>query len=539
MAREYGNLESFRMLLLPIQEGQEEGALRLAIEKASELSILEQDFSYFLISESEKWKEEGRASREIIDIVKAALSINTRRQNRLLTEKYFDLHNALITQFFMTHDQASAFLSHSQLAIKLAVEFKVASSQIANWLQSRDKRVPFCRSSIQKVLSTLRVRFDITEEQVSSIFVSDARRSERFYADADIDGCILILQEMALRLGLNVDFGNNFKDLIHTDDSTRYIPYIQILHYQCIIAGTYDIDIKDLYEFSPRGVAARTLFNKYPSSIAAAGNPLLNNAKSVEQITESWVRSKKPPQRPGAKALYNILDGLQSLGFPAKKEFCEAIRLWIQKVIVELASNPVGIPSSLNENQMEQLKRFIAVENTGTSGVMEQRMVDVIASAIHVDRVRWRPRGLLDAVNTTNISQKKLGDCDFQDAENKVVIAYEAHGGTLTQIYLTEHLRTLRKILPYRKSEWESFSDIEGWSVQVVFVAHHLSDGISPIRDRINGIDIEIDFTLFTEFFDQASDLDISTDVTNYFLRPLSERRVSESVRVKLIEVME
>lgn len=539
MAREYGVRESFRMLLLPIQEGQEEGAINRARTKASEIQIQEKDFSYFLITESERWKDEGSSSRELTEVVKAALSVNGGRESSFLSDKYFILHNTLISQFFMTHDQASAFLSHSQLVIQLAVEFKIASSQIANWLSGRDKRVPFCRSSVLKVLNSLSIRQEVAEEDVNCIFDTDLQKSETYFADADVSGCILTLQEIGLRLGLSADFGEYFYDLIHSDEPTRYIPYIQILHYQCTIAGIYDIDIKDLYEFSPRGVAALALFNKYPSAIAGAGNPVLNNAKSVEQITESWVRSKKPPQRPGAKALYSILDGLQSLGFYAKKELCGAIRMWIHKVIVELSSDPVGIPDLLDTKQIELLKEFVASGNTVTAGILEQRMVDVVASAIHTDLDVWRPRGLLDAVNTTNVSQKKLGDCDFQNSDDKTVIAYEAHGGKLTQIYLNEHLRTLRKILPYRISEWRSFSDGEGWSVYVKFVAHELAEDVSPIHCEIDGVDVIINFILFSDFFGEISGRNISSQVSTFLLQPFSQLRVPESVREKLMSIVD
>src|SRR3546814_11380722 len=101
----------------------------------------------------------------------------------------------------------------------------------------------------------------------------------------------------------------------------------------------------DLYEFSPRGVAANWLFQEYPDSIAGASNPFLNNAKAVEVIDESWVRSKRSAERPGARAIYHLLSMLDGLGFSARREIARWVRLWLLRVIRVANERPLGMPA--------------------------------------------------------------------------------------------------------------------------------------------------------------------------------------------------
>ena len=217
---------------------------------------------------------------------------------------------------------------------------------------------------------------------------------------------------------------------------------MQILHYQCSVSEHFDIAVKDLYEFKPRGKAALALLELYPDSLQKAGNPFLNNAKSVEHITEAWVRSKKGKEPPGAAALFGILDCLQHLGFAARRELCAWLRMWIHRTIMIAKADHIVFSTTITTAQSRKLSAHVAAANTQTSGVLEQRLVDACASALYPERHIWKSKGLSDSVNTTNTSQKKLGDCEFQNSSNKVVQAFEAHGGKLSAIYIQEHLRT-------------------------------------------------------------------------------------------------
>jgi hypothetical protein len=75
-------------------------------------------------------------------------------------------------------------------------------------------------------------------------------------------------------------------------------------------------------------------------------------------------------------------------------------------------------------------------------------------------------------VNASNSSSGKLGDCDFQDVTARKCVAIEAHAGRLTDIYVREHLRTLRLNLPSRLEEWSHISDVDDWKLSIQFFVH-------------------------------------------------------------------
>jgi len=531
-------LEAFRVLLLPIKEGGEAAALGAALITANRQGITEEDFPYYIIAESRNWLDSGKPTKVFSQISRAAISADKTSTSTLLSEKYYSAHVSLQEEFLMSHDQALAFLSHAQLIIFLTKEFQMSASQISIILSARDHRVPFCRPSVHKLLTLLRICPEMSINKINSIFQDDLLASELIYADAKLEDCEYIIDEMAQKLGIQKNFGYFLGVLAPRENLAQFTPYLQILHYQCSIAEVHDIAIKDLYEFSPRGKAALTLFEKYPDMLVGAGNPFLNNAKSVEQITQAWVRSKKSADKAGADALYKILDSLQSIGHSARKEICSRIRMWIHRIIIEASHNQISFPKCINERQVKKVVQSVCQGNTATSGVIEQRLVDSVSSVLHSDNKVWRPRGLLDSVNATNISRKKLGDCDFQNSAAKKVIAYEAHGGNLTQLYLDEHLRTLKKIIPYRTKEWSSFSDIKGWEVEIIFVAHKIAEEVKNVEEVIDDVKVLIRTVVFDDFLLSIPASKLTVAFEEYVLSPLSEKQVPEPIRKKFMAML-
>ena len=130
------------------------------------------------------------------------------------------------------------------------------------------------------------------------------------------------------------------------------------------------------------------------------------------------------------------------------------IRLWLHRVM--RYARPIGteLPGELTEDQIQRLLANSAANETQTAGVIEQRIVDALTSSLHTPADGWHPRGLCDAVNASNVSRRKVGDVDYQNNDVKGVIAYEAHGGTLSETYLQGHLQTLPKTLAPRQEEW-------------------------------------------------------------------------------------
>ena len=137
-------------------------------------------------------------------------------------------------------------------------------------------------------------------------------------------------------------------------------------------------------------------------------------------------------------------------------------------------------------------------------------------------------------MNAANISSRKLGDVDFQDAEHHVVQAFEAHAGRLTQVYVAEHLRTLAKSIASRKAELAGIADLDQWTVRVVFVAHEF-EGQPPHPLVIDGVNVEIQLQEFGDFVavmtggvDQDA---VAQSLAFHLYVPLDERRTPNWVR--------
>jgi hypothetical protein len=530
--------EALRSLLLPTHAPAEQQALETAIQVAVDAGVAPQDFASVVHYEAEDWRSTGKASPLLTTIVQSFIQAQGATKSADLARQYFKLHSALQKKgYLLDFDQASAFLSHVYLMIDLADGKPITASQIARVLTAHDQRAPFSRQSVTLILSSLNLSSDISEAQINDLYELDRELSIQLLADAELSACSKMVSDVGRRLGLETELDLLLDSLVVPEKLSDYSPYLQILHYQCSLTEYFDFSTTDLYEFNPRGGAALALFAKYPAAINKAGNPFLNNAKSVEQITLAWARSKKPNYFSGAKSLYYLVANLNSLGFSARRELCFWIRLWLHRIILLHSYAPTQLPSPITQAQAERLINFVNTGNTESSGVIEQRIVDAGAKTLYPDEKIWKPRGLEDSVNATNISRKKLGDCDFQDSDNHTVVAYEAHGGKLTDIYFKEHIRTLKKILPYRIEEWETFSEVADWTVEVIFVAHEIAlDPYEPFE--IEGVTISLEAITFEAFLNSCDLAQLTESIDQYVMKTLSENRVPETIRQKVLDTI-
>ena len=532
-------IEAIRSLLLPITDRKENAAVNSAVEMATAEGIGLDDLPLLVRSERSQWEEQDTPPKFLALLVKAALSVEEEAVDKLLSENYFVMHKGLMdVEFRLTFNQALAFLSHTRLMITLAQHSQMTASQITRVLAARDNRVPFSRASVGFILRKLKLSSQLDTQQIQDLFALDSKHSQQVFADSNLEEAGHMVEAVARSVGVDSAFTQRLKALAPFESPSSFIPYLQILHYQCCISEFFDFAVKDMYEFAPRGQAALTLFELYPPQLVGAGNPFLNNAKSVEQLTPAWFRSKKKKEIPGAAALYQILEELQSLGFSARRELSSWIRMWIHRVLLIASEDTSPFPSEINQEQAEKLIAHVAAANTQTSGVIEQRMVDAGSTVIHAEE-RWRPRGLEDSVNTTNTSQRKLGDCDFQNSVSREVFAYEAHGGKLTRLYLQEHIRTFKKILPRRIEEWETFSEASGWRVFIVFIAHEIGEDIKDVEFEHDGVRVKIHSKLYSDFFSELPTVEFVPAMNRYLMGTLSRPRVPEVFRASIREVIE
>ena len=301
-----------------------------------------------------------------------------------------------------------------------------------------------------------------------------------------------------------------------------------------MISGFYDHVLSAPYEFNPRGNIANWLFEKW-DSLLHTSNPILNNAKAVDVLDENWARSRKQNEYEQASVLVEQLKGIDGMGFSAAQEFTSWLRRWLVRYIRFESVTIVPLSLKLPTKQIISILEYINSSPTETYGILEQRYLDVLAASIYAKKIDWRARGLSDSVNSNNLSKRKLGDCDFQNSNDKIIIAYEAHGGILSKVYYDGHIRTFKRSLQRRSEELETIADIELWRFKVVFVAYGFEEGLIN-QFKINELKVDVDFITFKELFNQVdvNGEQFKSIFNKLFIDTLNNRRTPSMVREKI-----
>lgn len=529
--------EAMRRLLLPIPAGGEVTALEATKAAFDKQGVDVEDAPLWLQVGMEDWRVSGAPDSGFAAIVESYIGAARDAHAKALAASYFDLHARLRDQPRFDHHAASTLLSHARLMVRLASDEMLSASQIAKLIAARDHRVPISWIQVQMVLKAVALAPTLSISAVQDIYESDRTLEVSLFADADEQVCAEMVAAIATQLG----FTGNILEALTTllpSDKAPFGPYLQILHYQCSIAECYDHALSSIYEFTPRGKAPKWLFGRYPASLEVAKeNPFLNNAKGVDELNDAWARSRNDQE---STALVGVIQGLDSMGYAARRELAAWLRRLLVRTIRLAEDDLISLPNRLDKRQAQGLFEHIAVEETHTRGIVEQRVVDAVARLRHPSP-QWIPRGLLDSVNATNISRLKCGDCDFQDGGAYVVHAYEAHGGKLTEIYLEGHLRSLEAILPLRVKEWEeNFGPGNPWQLRVTFVAHEQS-GRRPIEREIGGVSVTVATESFDEFLAgvDPADAAVLESLDTYVRAPLGEPRTPNSIRRTFLELVQ
>jgi hypothetical protein len=525
--------EAFRALLLPIDPAREQDALDAAQAAIADAGIAVADQAEFIRVELSRTKAGQGLHAGLSALIDAALRAGDPDWGTRLASNYRELHEAVLQdRHLLSFDEASAFLSHARLIAQLAAEESMSAAQIANVLSARDRRVDFTWQAVQDVLGRLDLRKALELAEVQALFERDEALEEPHYADADFGDAASIVGHVGQSFGFPDDLESLLIRLFPPDpDGPRHGPYLQMLHYQCVIAEFFDHALTVLYEFAPRGAVAEWLFTQYPGDLSGAGNPFLNNAKSVDRLDAAWARSK---DRQGllspASALFEIVAGLEVMGFAARQELAGWLRRWLLRVIRLTRPLAREVPGHPTAEAVAALLDAVSRDETRTAGIIEQRLVDAVALTRHFEHYGWRSHGVGDSVNASNVSRRKLGDCEFQNAAERKVVAYEAHAGNLSQVYIDGHAQTLRRVLPMRIEEWERIADLKDWEIEVVFVAHSFS--CLPADLEIEGLDVAVQFVSYPDFIAAAPTADEMRDLfATHVNARLNERRTPQRVR--------
>ncbi|HEJ1294567.1 hypothetical protein [Pseudomonas aeruginosa] len=530
-------IRALRTLLLPIipADDREKICAKELEDYLIGQGVLKDDFNDWAIISLESWAESNAPSDQLKAAIQKILLKAGDSSPGALSQQYFSIHQKLQGEHFFSHAEARWFLSHSFMMLDLSKKDRLTAAQIARMLNVRDSRARFNRQTTQTFLEKLQADPALTIEQVKQVFESDSEQEASFFADASLEEAADMVAVAAHSLGYADNLAESLLQLASEEELEKYAPYLQILHYQCTLAEYFDHALTDLYEFKPRGGSALWLFGAYPEALSRAGNPFLNNAKSVERADAGWVRMKKKAERPGTAALEKILSNLEMMGFAPRRELARLIRLWLHRII--RLTEPLAdlLPDSFTNAEWSKILTAVGQANTATYGILEQRTIDALSWSQY--GATWRSRGIGASVNATNISNRRLGDCDYQNTDDRRVVAFESHGGSLTDIYVKEHIRTLRKSLLLRKQELEGIAEIGEWDIEITFVAHKLllNEYENDQIIQIHGANVTLKFTTFGELIDSwqagAPDYTVMDDLV---IRPLQQKQTPIEARRKL-----
>jgi hypothetical protein len=374
--------EAFRSLLLPIDPVREKDAIEAAQAVMAARGIEASDQAEFIRVELTRTKSGHGVHMSLSALVTEALRAGDPDWGPQLGPAYYELHEAVLQErHLMSFEEASSFLSHARLIAQLAAEESMSAAQIARVLSARDHRVTFTWQAVQAVLSRLSLRRSLNSAAVQELFERDAQFEERVFADADFADAASIVGRVGAEFGFPDDLESLLLRLFQPDpaDGTRHGPYLQILHYQCVIAEYFDHALTVLYEFAPRGAVAEWVFARYPGDLSGAGNPFLNNAKSVDRLDAAWARSKDWGLLSPATALFAIVAGLEDMGFAARQELAGWLRQWLLRIIRLTRPLAHEVPGYPTAEAVGALLGALVAEETRTAGIIEQRVVDAVA----------------------------------------------------------------------------------------------------------------------------------------------------------------
>lgn len=547
-----------RSLLLPILSIEENRLVEIMGECLNDAEIFE-DQSNWIDLQIRTWQNTGKPTPEFKSFIKSVIYSENRDEkslifrapagphgdyylqaSKLLSKKYFDIHKSLLARFILSHEEARLALSHSALIAALAIDAMMSASEICRLIIIKDTRFPANWKVVEYILNALKLSRSLSVQDITEIYDKDSEIEPSIFGDMDIYGCIEHCAEVGRSLGFGEKFAIWLNDLINND---LHEPYLLILHYQLSIQAKYDHAVTYAYEFSPRGLAAGWLTDKYNiAGIGVAKSAFLNNAKATLRFDEVWVAGREDHQR-SAAALAGILKAIESSGPSAKAEISAQIRALLHRYIRIKADGRDGeiahrlVP--LGQPEFERLLEAIGRANSKTTGILEQRLVDCFGVFSYRQENGWSPKGIGDSVFAANVFRKKFGDIEFElpVRPRPEINAFESHGGNLTLPYILDHLDSFKTVLSLRKEELEAISPLEQWKFSVTFIAHGFVGNI-PENIIVSNILVTIKCLTFEEVCRNLIDARAIDFANQFIICRLNDIYVHEKIRASIFRLM-
>lgn len=547
---------AIRTILLPVAPGIGDEYAQRAGEILGDLGVAE-DHADWVNLELSSWEESCKPSEAFEKFVARllfspgkkpesfALDVNAIPSppgvKSVLTDfstQYFEMHERVMADEKCDHRQARRILSHSHSLVLLAISERMTASRIYSMMLNDGINLGRSWSTPRYILEKCQLAPSISVQQTKALFAQDTMGEADLLGDLDLPASIAYVAEVCRGFGYH---GNLLEQLQTLFISNIHPPYLCMLHFQLTAQSMFNHRLTNAYEFAPRGEPVLWLSSQYNNSGLDVGmSPFLNNAKSVDTLNSAWAASKKKKERHAARALVDLLTELDRLSDPSRTAAGKYLRVLLHRMLRISHQSTTALNSPLPQLDAEQARKLlagVAIENTATRGVIEQRLTDCIALSEAGDLTLWRLRGFGDSVFTTNTSQKKLGDAELKHIAKNKIIAVEAHGGRLTDKYVRDHLFTMRKVVRLRLEEFEDRAPIGDWTLELQFFSHELSTDLST-NYNVEGLPVQIVYRRFADFVNMSADDNFLNHLKTYFTDHLNATHVHFKTRQAVTQLL-
>lgn len=536
--------ELLNELQLPLDPEQEGASLEAVRSRMVGPSRSESDLGILLEEALEDWEKTGIPNIFLKLAVAAALEPSKQEFGNIDGKAYFEIYARLRKgsgdAVGLTHTVARRLLSRTSLIAHLLDAERLSCSQVARLLHATEASLDVSYAAVRFIARPLGLVPALDAEAAGGdLWESDQERSLSYFPDSNlVESCEVAGREVKKWVP-ETEIDRSLIALSQALDLNADLnwPYLQILHWCTTALEFYDHPASYLYEFAPRGQIGLALFERYP---AVTGNPVLNNAKAVERLNNIWARNRGGDD---SHALVEVLTLLESLPFNARRQVARVLRAWLCRVIELETVEPFLIDINNLEKAFLDVVEFIVHSETNTQGVIEQRVVDALGMLAY-QRPGWRPKGIGDGINASNLSRHKLGDIEFANINERTAIALEAHGGHLSSTYVRGHQRSLSRIVKQRLEEsWADLDSPENWSIEVIFVAHSRDKSGLPKTENLHGVEITYSYMNYEELKDLALENSDPAWQLSIFeelvIDAMNRPTVRQSARDKFLQIVE
>ena len=547
---------AIRTLLLPVKPGTGDEYGTRAEEILDELGVAE-DKADWVELEAAAWEQSGDPTQEFRTFIQSLLFSPDRDPktfiiepaalgdevtgNRVLQEfsgRYFDLHKRVMDEEKVGHQAARRVLSYVHTMMLLATGGRMTASRIYSILLADGITLSKSWATPRFILDACGLKQDVSAADIEAIYNDDMIAEPDLLGDMTLDEAANHVANVCRSFGCDGDIRDQLRTLLIDE---RHTPYLCMLHFQLSLLQLYNHRLTNGYEFSPRGEGVIWLTDRYNKAGLNVGlSPFLNNAKSVDTLNEGWASSKKKRERHAARAFTDLLAELDRLSDPSRLAAGLYLRGILHRIIRITAESGIGLSHTIpafTPASAASLITAVGAGNTGTRGIIEQRLTDCIGLHEAGDLTLWRLRGFGDSVFTTNTARKKLGDAELKHTVDAKIVAIEAHGGRLTEKYVQDHLFTMGNVMPMRLEELEDRAPLADWSVDLQFFAHELDPGMTTAVE-ICGVSVTITYRRYSDFAAMNTTTGVAAIMDQYFANELNEIHVHPSIRRTVAEMM-